>query len=119
MSVPYRGPPQEEVRDEVFFMGCRTRSLMVEGPGTHWKFHLDICLTCRAQTRTQEFGKPARGHALQDLLYRNKEELVRDVKIDGSLIYVIAEFNILRHRGKDWTESWTTCPSWPCFSRRS
>ena len=88
VSVPYRGPPQEEETGEVFFTDYRGRSLMVEGPGTHGKFYLDIYLTCRAQTRTQEFGKPARGCALQDLLYINKEELVRDVTTDGSLHYV-------------------------------
>lgn len=61
---------------------------MVEGPDIHGKFYLDICLTCRAQTRTQEFGKPTRGCVLQDLLYINKEELIRNVKTDGSLHYV-------------------------------
>lgn len=52
----------------------RGRSLMVKGRGTHEKFCLDICSTCRAQARTQEFGKPFRVHALQDLLFINQEK---------------------------------------------
>lgn len=85
VRVPYRGPPPEEETDEFFFTDYRGRRLMVENPGTHGKFYLDICFTCRAQTRPHEFGKANRGCTLQDLLYINKEELVKDVKTDRNL----------------------------------
>lgn len=60
-------------KHEDFFTDHRGRSLMVQGCGTHEKFYLGVCLTCRAQARTQEFGKPDRVHALQDLLFINQE----------------------------------------------
>lgn len=88
VSDLYRGPQQEGETDEFFFTDYRGRRLMVEGHSSHGKFYLDICLTCRAQTRTQGFGKPTRGCALQDLLYIKKEALVKDVKSDGNLHYV-------------------------------
>lgn len=47
---------------------------MVKGPGTHEKFYFGICLTCSTQARTQKFGKLARVHALQDMLFINQEK---------------------------------------------
>lgn len=31
--------------------------------------------------------------------------------MEASTMYMIVEFKNLRDRGKDWTESWATCPT--------
>ncbi|GAB0209149.1 rapamycin-insensitive companion of mTOR-like [Grus japonensis] len=118
VGVYYRPPDQEEEVDEAFYrqleVASQSQALVVMGDF----HHPDICWkgnTARhAQSRrflqsiddnflTQVVEEPTRRGVLLDLVLTNKEGLVGDVKVGGSLgcsDHEMVEFRILRGRSR-------------------
>ncbi|KAK4811192.1 hypothetical protein QYF61_019823 [Mycteria americana] len=111
-------PDQGEDVDEAFLLQLQeascSQALILLGDFNHpdicWKSGTASCKQSRRLLECTEdnfliqvIESPTRGDALLDLLLTNTEELIREVKIDGSLgcsDHALVEFTILRDMGQ-------------------
>ncbi|XP_014813222.1 PREDICTED: uncharacterized protein LOC106897227 [Calidris pugnax] len=114
VGVYYRPPDQAEPVNDAFLLqleeASRSQALILLGDFNHpdicWKSNTAGCRQSRKLLEClddnflrQEINSPTRGNALLDLLITNASEIIRDIKIEGSLgcsDHALVQFTVLR-----------------------